>query len=48
MDRGGLAQDVVPAVEVSALFHEPTIEDVHLATDELSQLLFELEPVEAS
>jgi hypothetical protein len=44
MDRGGLAQNVVPAVEIAALFHEPAIENVHLATDEPGQLFFDLEP----
>jgi len=44
MDRGGLAENVVPAVEVAALLHKPAIEDVHLATDEPSQLFLDLEP----
>lgn len=44
MDRGGLAQYVVPAVEIAALFHKPAIENVHLATDEPGQLFFDLEP----
>jgi hypothetical protein len=44
MDRGGLAQNVVPAVEIAALFDEPAIENVHLAADELGQLFFDLEP----
>jgi len=34
-----IAQNVVPAVEIAALFHEPAIEDVHLASDEPGQLI---------
>jgi hypothetical protein len=44
MNRGGLAQNVVPAVQVAALFDKPAIEDVDFAADELSQLLFDLKP----
>jgi hypothetical protein len=44
MDRFGLAQNVMPAVEVAALFDKTAIEDVDFAADELSQLLFDLEP----
>src|SRR5262245_28118215 len=47
MDRGCLAQDVMSAIEVAALLHDSAVEDVHLATDELSQLLLEPEPFEA-
>lgn len=47
MDRGGLAQDVVSAVEIAALFHKPAIENIHLATDEPGQLFFDLEPSHA-
>lgn len=45
MDRGGLAQNVVSPVEVAALFDNPAIEDIHLAPDELGQLLFDPEPI---
>jgi hypothetical protein len=47
MDRGGLAQNVVPPIEVAALFDNPPIEDIHLAPDELGQFLFDLEPIQA-
>jgi len=44
MDRFGLAQNVMPAVEVAALLDKTSIEDVDFAADEVSQLLFDLEP----
>src|SRR4051794_3219834 len=44
MDRSSLAQNVVPAVKIAALLHEPAVENVHLATDEPGQLIYDLEP----
>src|SRR5947209_12198340 len=46
IDRRDLVQDVMPPIEVAALFHEPAIQEVHLATDQLGQFLLDLEPVE--
>jgi len=47
MNRSGLAQNVLPPIEVAALFDYAAFEQVHLAPDELGELLLDLEPIHA-